>query len=127
MSKEIIEYNEKFISKIKDFFIKLFGGNVTKKIQENIESKNIENKEKFNNNSKDTFKEKIEVKTNEEKIRLLNLQKEYKKGNIREVDMTDEDYEKLIELYKKQNQELRDKIIKKKQIIRKKLDNLKVS
>ena len=38
--------------------------------------------------------------------------------------MTDEESKKLIDLYKRQNKELQDKIYEKKNTIRRKLDNL---
>lgn len=120
MSKEMIEYKENFISKIKKFFKKLFGRN--EDIQENVESKKELNKMEKNN-----FKENIEVKEDEDELKIIKLQTEYKAGNIREEDMTDEEHEKLINLYKKQNKELKEKIDTKKHKIRKKLDDLKAS
>lgn len=120
MSKEMIEYKENFISKIKKFFKRLFGRN--EYMQENIESKKELNKMEKNN-----FKESIEVKEDEEELKIIKLQTEYKAGNIREEDMTDEEHEKLIDLYKKQNKELKEKIETKKHKIRKKLDDLKTS
>ena len=118
MSKEMIEYKENFISKIKKLFKKLFGRN--EDIQENVESKKELNKMEKNN-----FKENIEVK--EDELKIIKLQTEYKAGNIREEDMTDEEHEKLINLYKRQNKELKEKIDTKKHKIRKKLDDLKAT
>lgn len=120
MSKEIIKYKENFIFKIKKFFKKLFGRN--EYIQENVESK-----KELNEMEKNNFKESIEVKEDEEELKIIKLQTEYKAGNIREEDMTDEEHEKLIDLYKKQNKELKEKIETKKNKIRKKIDDLKAS
>lgn len=120
MSKEIIEYKENLIIKIKRFFKKLFGKK--ERIQENTD-----NKKELNNTDKNSFRENIEIKQDEEELKIIKLQKEYKAGNIHEEDMTDEEHEKLIDLYKKQNRELKEKIDIKKQIIRKKLDDLKAS
>ena len=116
----MIEYKENFISKINKFFKKLFGRN--EYIQENVESK-----KEFNKIEKSKFKESIEVKEDEEELKIIKLQKEYKVGNIREEDMTDEEHEKLIDLYKRQNKDLKEKIETKKYKIRKKLDNLNAS
>ena len=73
------------------------------------------------------FKDDIIIKKNDEEIRILELQKQYKAGNILEEDMTEEDHEKLIKLYKEQNKQLREKIMMKKNKIRKRLDELKTS
>ena len=118
MSKEIINYKENFITKIKKIFKKLFG------IKENIQE---DTEKKINNIKKNNFKENIEIKRDEEELNIIKLQKEYKAGNIREEDMTDEEHKKLIDLYEKQNKELKEKIETKKQRIRKRLDNLKTS
>ncbi len=117
MSKNIIEYKESFLSKIKNFFRNLFAKKELK--QDNIESKTTHNIVVNNN-----FKENIEIKRDEEATKIINLQKEYKAGNIKEEDMTDDEHKKLIELYKKQNEELIEKINTKKYKIRKKLDDL---
>ena len=116
MSKNIIEYKESLLSKIKHFFRNLF----TKK---EIKQDNIENKTTHNIIS-NNFKENIEIKQDEETMKIIDLQKEYKAGNIKEEDMTDDEHKKLIELYKKQNEELIEKINAKKYNIRKKLDDL---
>lgn len=116
MSKDMIEYKESFLSKIKHFFRNLFAKKEVK--QDNIENKTTHNI--VNNN----FKEKLEIKQDEETIKIIKLQKEYKAGNIKEEDMSDDEHKKLIELYKKQNNSLKAKIDSKKYKIRKKLDNL---
>lgn len=114
MSKEIIKYKEGFISKIKKIFKKIFSAR--RENEQKVMDKKIQ---------KDNFKENIKIKQDEEELNIKKLQKEYKAGNILEENMTDEKREKLIELYKKQNKELKDKIETKKQRIRKKLDDLK--
>ena len=116
MSKEIIEYKESFLSKIKNFFRNLFAKKEVK--QDNVKIKTT------HNIVKNKFKENVEIKQDEETMKIINLQKEYKAGNIKEEDMTDDEHKKLIELYKKQNEELIEKINTKKYKIRKKLDDL---
>lgn len=118
MSKSMIKYKENFIFRIRRFFRLLFGKK--EEIQENVE-KTEEHMNTTNNN----FRENIEIKQDEEEIKILKLQEEYKAGNILEEDMTDKEHKKLIELYKKQNEQLKAKIDTKKYKIRKKLDDLK--
>ena len=93
-------------------------------IKENIEESS---NKKTNTIEKNSFRENIELKQDEEEQKILKLQKEYKLGNIREEDMTDEEHQKLIALYEKQNKILEEKINTKKTIIRKKIDELKAS
>ena len=71
------------------------------------------------------FLKDLEIKEDEEEIRILKLQKEYKIGKIKEKDISADDYKKLIALYKKQNEKLKEKIASKRNKIRKKLDELK--
>ena len=59
------------------------------------------------------------MQQNEAELRIIKLQKDYKLGNIKEEDMSSEEREKLIDLYKRQNEELKQKI--KRDIIRKKI------
>ena len=116
MSKNIIEYKESFLSKIKNFFRNLFAKKEVK--QDNVKIKTTRNI------VKNKLKENVEIKQDEETMKIINLQKKYKAGNIKEEDMTDDEHKKLIELYKKQNEELIEKINTKKYKIRKKLDDL---
>ena len=117
MSKNIIEYKESFLSKIKNFFRNLFA-------KKELKQDNIVEIKTTHNIVKNKFKENVEIKQDEETMKIINLQKEYKAGNIKEEDMTDDEHKKLIELYKKQNEELIEKINTKKYKIRKKLDDL---
>ena len=105
MSKEMVEYKENFISKIKKFFKNLFSGK--EDIRESTVKKQLYNVEKNN------FRENIEVKQDEEELKIIKLQEEYKSGIIREENMTDEEHDKLIDFYKKQNKDLQEKIAQK--------------
>ena len=73
------------------------------------------------------FSKNIEFKIDKEELRILKLQKEYKSGNINEENISDDDYFKLVDLYKKQNEKLKQKIKSKKKKIRENLDDLKDS
>ena len=120
MNKDIVEYKENFISKIKKMFRNLFSNR--EKIQDNTNTEKM-----IRDVENNTFKENIIVKHDEEELKVIKLQKEYKAGKIFEEDMTDEERSKLIELYQKQNKELKEKIEIKRNRIRKRLDELKVS
>ena len=96
-NKGLLEYKENFITKIS--------------MQDN----------------KSNFEETIIIKKNEEEEKLLQLQRSYKDGNILEDDIPNNEKEKLIELYKNQNQEIKNKIEQEQKEIRKLLDNLKIS
>ena len=73
------------------------------------------------------FSKNIEFKIDKEELRILKLQKEYKSGNINEENISDDDYFKLVDLYKKQNEKLKQKIKLKKKKIKESLDDLKES
>ena len=60
----------------------------------------------------DDFKSKIKVNEDKEKIRLLELQKKFKNGEIAEEEMDYDDYEKLLKLYDDQNEKLKAEIEK---------------
>lgn len=61
----------------------------------------------------------------QEKIKLEQLKKDYEENKMAEEEITEEQKEKLIELYKKQNKEIIKNIENKKAQIRKLLNELK--
>lgn len=99
--KNLIEKKEKMnlFGKIKNFFKNLF----SKKQVEVVEEKNVI---KETNNE---FKESIKMAEDEE-IKLLELQERYRRGEIAENDLTDEQIEALCDLYDKQIEELKESI-----------------
>ena len=99
-SNKLISYRENFFTKILNFFKKLFliEKNIIKK--DNIQ-KNINEKDK-----KDYFSKNLEINENAEERRLKLLQLQYDNGEIEEEDISDEDMDKLIEMYKKETEEL---------------------
>lgn len=117
----LIEYKENFITKIRNFFFKLFKKN--KIIQEQPQEQTNVNIQ----NNKANFVETIAIKKDEEKEKLIQLQRDYKDGNILEDDIPQNEKEKLVELYKKQNEEMKNKIELEQKEIRKLLDSLKAS
>ena len=99
--KNLIEKEEKInlFGKIKKFFKKLF----SKKQVEAIEE---ESTEKENNHD---FRDYIKM-TEDEETKLLDLQNRYRRGEIAENDLTDEQIDALCDLYDKQIEELKNSI-----------------
>ena len=98
--KSLVQVNENSIFyKIKQFFRNLFHKNTEFEsnvvVEENI-SNNIENETK-----KSAFMESIKNIENEE-TKLLKLQKQYRSGEIKEEELTQEQVNSLCALYDKQ-------------------------
>lgn len=89
---------ESFWSKIIKFFRKSKQGNNISIQTNNTESKIDTQKEEF-----------IEyvTKIQNEETQLINLQKRYREGEIKEEDLTEEQVKKLCDLYDKQIENLR--------------------
>lgn len=83
---------------IKTFFVNLFS---KEKNNKNIEEKQTE---------KNEFKKEIVVPKDEEKERLLQLQKKFREGNLTPAEITDDEIDKLCSLYDEQIKELKEKI-----------------
>lgn len=105
--KNLIEKKESFFSKMKNFFKKLF-----KKKDKNVIDKTVKDEESIEKES-NSFKENIKIEEDEE-TKILELQKRYRRGEIAENDLTEEQVEALSELYDKQIDALR-KIIEEKE------------
>ena len=99
--KNLIEKKEKSVfQKIKNFFKKVFG---KKQIENNIQTDIIE--EESNNE----FKESIKM-TEDEETKLLELQRRYRRGEIAENDLSEEQIDALCKLYDKQIEDLKQSI-----------------
>lgn len=118
--KSLVEYKEKIVTKIKKAFKKIF--KIFKR-----KDKKMENDVDTTVQGTESFAKSLEVEQDKEKARIENLQESYKKGIILEEDINKEDYEKLISLYKEQNQDMRNEIARKKVELKKLIDSLKVS
>ena len=93
--KDLIERNESTIfGKIKNFFRNLFKKKEISKISEEKEVDIHEEK-------KQEFKEYVK-KTEDEDTQLLDLQRRYRKGEIGDNDLTEEQIEALCDLYDRQ-------------------------
>lgn len=103
--KSLIQVNENSIFyKIKSFFKNLF-----KKNNNTIDNYSvIEEKDRSEkiSNKKDSFLENIKNIENEE-TKLLKIQKQYRSGEIKEEELTEEQVKTLCELYDKQIANLR--------------------
>lgn len=77
------------------------------------------------NDSNNEFKKNIIVKQDEEKVKLLRLQQDYKNGLIEEFEIPEEDKNKLLNLYYEQNKKIKEKMEKDKIAIKRMLEQLK--
>lgn len=125
-NKDVVRYKDNFIIKFFKYIKKIFKKEEKIKI---VEEQEKNKKQTYQKSLKDNtdFRDDITYRKSDEEIRILELQKQYKAGNILEENMTEDDHAKLIELYKEQNKQLEEKIIIKKNKIRKRLNELKTS
>lgn len=100
MNNKLIPYKENIFTKISSFFKKLFFRG-KRNSTEDIGEKSL-----YNNYQKDYFIQNIVIKENEEEKRIKNLQMQFDNGEIDDEDISDEDMDKLIELYNKETEEL---------------------
>lgn len=97
--KSLVQVNKNSIFyKIKKFFRSLFY-----RTNSNVESINVTETTTINNNesNKNSFREEIRNIENEE-TKLLKLQKQYRSGEIKEEELTEEQVNSLCALYDKQ-------------------------
>ena len=118
-NNKLILHKENIFTKISNFFKKLF---FRKKevIIEAIDEETIDR-----NQNKEFFLENIVIKENEEEKRLETLKVQYDNSEINEEDISDEDINKLIEMYEKETEELNADTERRKKHIRYMLKELK--
>ena len=121
MNNYMTEYKENIFTKIKKFIFNLFKRNKGKHEELNYQTINTNN----NSNSNNNFLDEIVVKKSKEEIELLQLQEDYKNNYLYEEEIPENQKNKLIELYKKQNKELREKLMKEKVETKLLISNLK--
>ena len=108
--KDLIERNESTIfGKIKNFFRNLFKKKEISKISEEKEVDIHEEK-------KQEFKEYVK-KTEDENTQILDLERRYRKGEIGDNDLTEEQIDALCDLYDRQIISLKKSIEAKQQQI----------
>ena len=78
-----------------------------------------------NNDKNDSFIKNIQIKENKEELRVLQLKQQYENGEIDEEDMSDEDVDKLCQLYEKETDELNADTERRKNHIAQMLKELK--
>ena len=104
--KSLVQVNENSIFyKIKSFFRNLFRRNKFDN-EVNAISNNTEYISTEKETTKNAFMESIR-NIEDEETKLLKLQKQYDNGEIKEEDLTQEQYNSLCELYDKQIAELK--------------------
>lgn len=94
-NNKLIVYKKNIFRKISEFFKKIFS-------KKEVLSKEVIITNEKNNN----FLENIQIKEDKEELRLLQLKQQYKNGEIDEEEISDEDVDKLCELYKKETDKL---------------------
>ena len=120
-NNNLIPYKKNIFTRISNFFKKLF----FRKKADTTES--IDEVLIYNNQYKEKFLENIVIKENEEQRRLKILQLQYDNGEIDEEDISDEDKDKLIEMYEQETEELNDDTERRKKHIAQMLKELKYS
>lgn len=103
MNKELVQVKQEgVLQKIKKWFLRIFR-----------KEKTIENQDTLNNTEGDTiqraFIENIKVENND---KILILQRKIKEKQMEISDLTDEELDNLIELYKAQIEEKKEKLKK---------------
>lgn len=99
-NNKLIPYKENAFTKILNFFKKSFSRK--KKINE----ESIDEAPVYNNQFKENFIKNIAIKTDDEEKRLKVLQMQYDNGEIDEEDISDNDMDKLIEMYETETEKL---------------------
>ena len=101
-SNKLISYKENIFTKISNFFKKIF-----------LKNKNVDQEENIDNSSnnkqdeeKESFLKNIIVIQDEEQKRIQEIKAKYDNEEIDEDDISDEDMDKLIEMYEKETEEL---------------------
>ena len=111
--KNLIERNENNIfRKIKNFFKKIFSK------KEDSAKNEIEEIIKDESEKKDGFKEYIK-RTEDEETKVLDLQMRYRRGEIADSDLTQEQINSLCMLYDKQIEDLKRTIAAKEEQVAK--------
>lgn len=113
-NNKLIVYKKNIFRKISEFFKKIFS-------KKEVLSKEVIITNEKNNN----FLENIQIKEDKKKLRLLQLKQQYENGEIDEEKISDEDVDKLCELYKKETDKLNADTERRKNHIAQMLKELK--
>ena len=113
-NNKLIVYKKSIFRKISEFFKKIFS-------KKEVLSKEVIITNEKNNN----FLENIQIKEDKEELKLLQLKQLDENGQIDEEEISDEDVDKLCELYKKETDELNADTERRKNHIAQMLKELK--
>ena len=113
-NNKLIVYKKNIFRKISEFFKKIFS-------KKEVLSKEVIITNEKNNN----FLENIQIKEDKEELRLLQLKQQYENGEIYEEEISNEDVDKLCELYKKETDKLNADTERRKNHIAQMLKELK--
>lgn len=119
-NNNLIEYKENLFTRIFNFFKNLFS-------RKNVSDNKIIKESNINIKNKNNFFEDIQFKENKEEIELKRLQLLYDNGEIDEDDLSEEEIEKLVSLYKKETEKLNADTERRKNHISQMLKELKHS
>lgn len=99
-NNKLIKYKGNIFTKISNFFKKLFC-----RKKENI-MEDIDESLVYINQNKESFVQNLRIEENQEEKRLKILQLQYDNGEIDEDDISDEDMDRLIEMYESETEQL---------------------
>lgn len=116
-NNKLIIYREGIFNKICNFFKNIFS---KKKVL-------LDEIVKVNNFNNDSFIQNIKIKENKEELRLIHLKNQYENEEIDEEDLSEEEIDKLCELYEKETKELNADTERRKNHIAEMLKELKNS
>ena len=124
MNNNLVPYKENIFIKISNFFKRLFSRKKKVSKEEITEQSVYINN---TNNQKENFIEQVVIPENQEEKRLRLLKLKFDKGEIDEEDISDEDIEKIVEMYEKETEKLNADTERIKANIEKMLKELKAS
>lgn len=79
----------------------------------------------INNDKNNSFIQNVRIRENKEDLRLIQLKHQYEQGEIDEEDLSEEEIDKLCDLYKKETEKLNIDTEKRKNHIVQMLKELK--
>ena len=123
MNNNLVPYKENIFTKISNFFKRLFSR------KKNISKEEIAEQPVYanDNNQREVFKEQVVISENQEEKRLRLLKLQYDNGEIDEEDISDEDIEKIVEMYEKETDKINADTERIKKNIERMLKELKAS
>ncbi len=124
MNNNLVPYKENIFTKISNFFKRLFSR------MKNVSKEEITEQPVYinnTNNQKENFIEQVVIPENQEEKRLRLLKLKYDNGEIDEEDISDEDIEKIVEMYEKETDKINADTERIKKNIERMLKELKAS